>query len=107
MRIAGLALIAVVTACGGPAATQALSASAAPSISPVAVSSPSPTWYLGLGPTAVSTVDFSCRLPVDVDIGPGEPGGFINFPTGTFTPGPTDAKVVSTVHTGRKLGVTF
>ena len=107
MRIAGLALIAVVTACGGPAATQALSASAAPSISPVAVSSPSPTWYLGLGPTAVSTVDFSCRLPVDVDIGPGQPGGFIDFPSGTFTPDPTAAKVASIVHTGRELVESF
>ena len=102
MRLAGLALLAVVSACTGPAASQANGGSPAPSTSPVAVSTPSPTWSLGLGPTAISTIDFSCRLPVFVDIGPGRPGGFIDFPSGTFTPDPA-ANVDSIVRPGREL----
>jgi hypothetical protein len=98
-----LALITAVAACGGPAAgPHASSSSPAPSISPVAASSPSATWSLGLGPTAISTVDFSCRLPVFVDIGSGQPGAFVDFPSATVTPDPA-AGVGSLSRPGREL----
>lgn len=103
MRIVSLALVAVVAACGGPAAPQAQNASPAPSIVPVAVAPPSPTWSLGLGPTAISTVDFSCRLPVSAGGGPGPQGAFIDFPSGTVTPDPAAPEVNSLVRPGRDL----
>jgi hypothetical protein len=94
-----VALIAVVAACGGAAH----SGSSSPTPSLVTVSSPSPTWTLGLGPTAISTVDFSCRLPVFVDIGQGRAGGFIEFPSGTFTADPAAAQVGSITRPGREV----
>src|SRR3984893_2770062 len=103
MRMVSLALVAVVAACGGPAAPQAQSASEEHSTSPVAVSSPSPTWSMGLGPTAISTLDFSCRLPVSAGGGPGPQGAFIDFPSGTVTTDPAAPEVNSLVRPGRDL----
>lgn len=96
--MAGLALIALVGACSAPATPQARPPSPAASISPA----PSPTWSLGLGPTAISAVDFSCRLPVFDDRGTGSVGGFIGFPSGTVTPDPA-AGMVSIARLGREL----
>jgi hypothetical protein len=97
MRMRWLALVAVVAACGGSAAPQAQSASS------VAAVPPSPTWSLGLGPTAISTVDFSCRLPISAGGGPGPQGAFIDFPSGTVTPDPAAPPVNSLVRPGRDL----
>src|SRR6202165_4923734 len=85
-----LALIAVVAACGRPAAPQAHGASPPPLISPVAVPSPGPT--PATGPLPLSTVNFSCQLAVFVDRGQGPAGAFIDFPSGTVTPDPGAAK---------------
>src|SRR5438445_5609412 len=98
MRMAGLALIALVGACSAPGTLQVRPPSPAASISPA----PSPTWSLGLGPTAISAVDFSCRLPVFDDSGTGSVGGFIGFPSGTVTPDPA-AGMVSIARLGREL----
>ncbi len=81
--MAALALIAVVAACSGPAAPDAHHAS------PAAVYSPEPVPSLRSAPILVHTLGFSCRLPVFIDIGPGQPGAFIDFPSGTVTPDPT------------------
>ena len=98
-----LALIAVVAACGRPAAPQAHGASPTPLISPVAVTSPGPTPSQAPGPLPLSTVDFSCRLAVFVDRGQGPAGAFIDFPSGTVTPDPAAAKVRPILHPGREL----
>jgi hypothetical protein len=103
VKLRSLALIAFVAACSGPATPQAGAASPGPSISPTAVSSPGTTWSLGLGSTAISTVDFSCRLPVFVDQGLGSRGALIDFPSGTATSDPTAAEVDSITPTGREL----
>lgn len=108
MKLASLAIIALVAACSAPASPQARPASpaasipAAASISPAAVNPPRPSWTLGLGPTAISTVDFSCRLPVFDDHGTGSAGGFINFPSGTVSPDP-GAGTSSITPLGREL----
>lgn len=101
MKLASLAILALVAACSTPGAPSAGPASPRNSISPAAVNPPSPTWTLGLGPTALSTVDFSCRLPVFDDQGTGPVGGFIDFPSGTVTPDP--AGTVSIGRFGREL----
>ena len=93
--MAGLALIAVVAACSGPAAPEAHHAS------PAAVYSPEPVPSLRSAPIIIQTLGFSCRLPVFIDIGPGQPGAFIDFPSGTVTPDPT--AVGSINRPGREL----
>jgi hypothetical protein len=103
MRTVCLALIAVVAACGGLASPQARGSSPTPSISPVADSWPSPPPSPGPAPIPFSTPDFTCRLPVFVDIGQGSPGAFIDFPSGTVTPDPAAAKVSSITRPGREL----
>src|SRR5712691_5294442 len=95
MRMAGLALIAVVAACSGPAAPEAHHPS------PAAVYSPEPVPSLRSAPIIIQTLGFSCRLPVFIDIGPGQPGAFIDFPSGTVTPDPT--AVGSINRPGREL----
>ena len=87
--MAGLALIAMLVACSGHAAPQAHTASPPPSPFP--------------GPLPITTVAFSCRLPVFVDRGPGQPGAFIDFPSGTVTPDPAAAAGGSITHPGREL----
>jgi len=89
MRMAVPALIAVVVACGGPAAPQAHTTSPPPSPFP--------------GPLPISTVAFSCRLPILVDRGPGQPGAFIDFPSGMVTPDPAAAAGGSITHPRREL----
>jgi hypothetical protein len=106
VRIAGLALLVLVAGCS-PATPQAAagspSASSSPvaSTSPVAPTRPSPTWTLGLGATAVSPVDFTCRLPVFVEAGQGSADGFVDLPSGTVTSDP--AAPPSVVRAGREL----
>ena len=102
VKLAGLALVALVGACTTNATPQANRPSPAASLSPAAVNPPSPTWTLGLGRTSVSTVDFSCRLPVFSDAGQGSTGGFIQFPSGTVTPDPAAAGL-SVARFGREL----
>ena len=51
----------------------------------------------------ISTVDFSCRLPVFVDRGQGPAGAFIDFPSGIVTPDPAAAQVGSITRFGREL----
>lgn len=102
MRMVSVALIALVAACGVPATPQARSSSPSASISPT-TSSSSPTASLNAAPTSVSTIGFSCRLPVFVDIGPGQPGGFVSFPSRTVKPDPAAAKVGSIASPGREL----
>ena len=107
-----VALVALVAACSAPAPPQAGAASPgaehspAAEKSPAAFTTPSPGWTLGLGPTAVSTVDFSCRLPVFNDQGHGASGVFIDFPSGKVTPDPA-AAAVSLDHPGRELVGSF
>jgi hypothetical protein len=96
MRMAGLALIALVAACTGPAGPQAHSPS------PAAVS-PEPIPTMRSAPIIVQTLGFSCRLPIFVDIGAGQPGAFIDFPSGTVTPDPAATAVASTSRSGREL----
>src|SRR5216683_7866714 len=97
MRMAALALIAVVAACSGPAAPDAHHAS------PAAVYSPEPVPSLRSAPILVHTLGFSCRLPISIDIGPGQPGAFIDFPSGTVTPDPAAAGAGSISRPGREL----
>jgi len=54
-------------------------------------------------PILIHTLGFSCRLPISVDIGPGRPGAFIDFPSGTVTPDPAAAAVASINRPGREL----
>ena len=96
MRWAGFALIALVGACAAPGTPQAVGESPATSISPVAVSSPSPSPTLVPDPMPISKVGFSCRLPVFMwgEIHQGEAiGDFIDFPSGTVTPDPASVNV--------------
>jgi hypothetical protein len=65
--------------------------------------SPSPSPSPTPRPIPLSTVSFSCRLPVFVDIGRGQPGAFINFPSRTVKPDPAATRVGSIVHPGREL----
>jgi hypothetical protein len=51
----------------------------------------------------ISRASFSCRLPVFVDIGPGQPGAFIQFPSRTVKPDPAAARVGSIIRPGREL----
>jgi hypothetical protein len=107
MKLASLALIALVGACSAPATPQARATSPAPAASPAPISPAptapaSPTWTLGLGATATTTVDFSCRLPVFVDVGQGPGGVFIDFPSGAVTPDPVAAHL-SIPRPGREL----
>jgi len=95
--MAGVALIALVAACSGPGAPQAQSAS------PVAVSSPEPVPSLRSAPILIQTLGFACRLPISIDIGPGQPGAFIDFPSGTVTPDPAAAGAGSISRPGREL----
>lgn len=105
MRTAGLALLILVAGCSTPAMPPA--AAGSPSASPVAASSPaaptrpSPTWTLGLGATALSPVDFTCRLPVYVEAGQGSADAFIDLPSGTATTEPAGPQ--SIVRAGREL----
>jgi hypothetical protein len=92
--MASLALIAVVAACSGSGGPQAHEPS------PVVIST-EPIPSLRSAPILVHTLPFSCRLPVFVDIGPGQPGGFIDFPSGTVTPDPT--AVANLNRPGREL----
>jgi len=110
MKLAAVALILLAAACTSSATPQAshvspsapaAAVSPSPGNSP-APAPPSPSWTLGLGATAVSTVDFSCRLPVFDDQGQGPTGGFIDFPSGEVTPDPA-AATVSVAHFGREL----
>lgn len=94
MRWAGLVLIVLVGACSAPATPHAHAPSPAAAVSPAPITPApaapaSPTWTLGLGATAVSTVNFSCRLPVFVDSGTTQGGVFIDFPSGAVTADPS------------------
>ncbi|HET7420403.1 MAG TPA: hypothetical protein VFL27_08480 [Candidatus Dormibacteraeota bacterium] len=108
MRFTGLVLMALVAGCvtSNPPQAQApgtpVAATSPAPATPVPPVSPSPTWTLGLGPTAVSTVDFSCRIPLYVDIGPAIPGAFIEFPSGTVTRDPS-AGAVPAEQPGREV----
>lgn len=98
MRTVALALIAIAAACTGPGATQP------PAPSPVAVTSPEPIPSLRSAPIQIQTLGFACRLPISVDIGPGQPGAFIDFPSGTVTPDPAAAEQAGSLsRPGREL----
>jgi hypothetical protein len=96
--MAGAALIALAAACTGPGAAQP------PTPSPVAISSPEPIPSLRSAPIQIQTLGFSCRLPISVDFGPGLPGAFIDFPSGTVTPDPAAAAAAASINRpGREL----
>src|SRR5229473_4324406 len=97
MRLVGLALIALVAACTGPGAAQPHTPS------PVAITSPEPIPSLRSAPILIDTLAFSCRLPISIDIGPGQPGAFIDFPSGTVTPDSAAAGAGSISRPGREL----
>ncbi len=82
MRRYVVVLALVVTACSQPAGKQVETATVSPSQSVSPVASPSPDIPL-------STVDFSCRLPVIRSATFGNfKGGFVTFPAATFAPDP-------------------
>lgn len=102
MRWVSIVLSALVGACAAPAAPRA-SGSASPSISAVAVTSPTSSPTLGASPTPISDVGFSCRLPITAAGPASPPGGFVDFPSATVTSDPASTRVDSIVRPGRQL----
>src|SRR6266704_1700833 len=93
MRWASLAVIVLFCACG--TAPLLGTASAARSIQPSAAPSTAPS------PPSASRLN--CRLPITVFGGDKRSGGFINFPSGSFTPDPRSAQVNSILQPGREF----
>src|SRR5260370_16599980 len=97
MRMVGLALIILVAACTEPGAAQPQSPS------PVGISSPEPIPSIRRAPILIQTLGFACRLTISIDGGPGQPGAFIEFPSGIVTPDPAAVGPGSISRPGREL----
>lgn len=94
MRWASLVLFVLICACS-TAPPLLRTASAARSIQPSAApSTPS---------SSPSALRLSCRLPITVQGGQARSGGFINFPSGSFTADPGSAEVNSILPPGREF----
>src|SRR5690348_16589111 len=102
----GVVLVGLVCACAA-AAPEAQNASTSPSTPPAIVDSPQPgpTPASPPAPTPIPVIPaaFSCRLPITLLGGPVRSGGFIDFPSGSFTPDPASAQVNSINRPGREL----
>src|SRR5215467_5844047 len=94
LRLAALALVVVIAGCGASTARATRrTASSARAASPSVVAiTPSPTPSGTAAELPVSTVGFSCRLPiVTYTVGAETPtyqGGFITFPSGSYSADP-------------------